>query len=66
LPNPEEVFTRQEGSYMWTTVHLSGTLDHPQQDLSLRIIEALKESPARFLAAILREITEWLKSTFGD
>jgi hypothetical protein len=66
LPNPEEVFTREEGGYMWTTVHLSGTLDHPQQDLSLRIIEALKESPATFLAAILREITEWLKSAFGD
>jgi hypothetical protein len=65
LPNPEEVFTREEGGYMWTTVHLSGTLDHPQQDLSLRIIEALKESPAAFLAAILREITEWLKSAFG-
>jgi len=32
LPNPEEVFTREEGGYMWTTVHLSGTLDHPQQD----------------------------------
>jgi hypothetical protein len=66
LPNPEEVFTREEGGYIWTTVHLSGTLDHPQQDLSLRIIEALKESPARFLGAILREITDWLKSTFGD
>jgi hypothetical protein len=66
LPNPEEVFTREEGGYLWTTVHLSGTLDHPEQDLSPRILDALKESPATFLAAILREITAWLKSAFGD
>lgn len=66
LPHPEEVFTREQGGYMWTTMHLSGTLDRPEQDLSPRILAALKESPAAFFAAILREITAWLKSAFGD
>ena len=29
LPNPEEVFSRKTGRYLWTDVHLSGTIDDP-------------------------------------
>lgn len=64
LPHAEEVFPRAESGYLWTTVHLSGTIDQPQQDLSPRIIEALKESPSAFLGLIFRQIGGWLERVF--
>ena len=64
LPHAEEVFTRSAGGYRWTTVHLSGTVEQPQQDLSPRIIETLKQSPGAFLGVILRQLGEWLEQTF--
>lgn len=66
LPHAEEVFSRAHGGYLWTTVHLSGTPDQPGQDLSPRVLEALKESPGAFLGVILREFGEWLDRTFSD
>jgi hypothetical protein len=48
------------------TVNLSGTINKPGQDLSPRIIEALKESPGAFLGLIFRQFGEWLKDAFGD
>jgi hypothetical protein len=65
LPRAEEVFANERAGYLWTTVHLSGTIEQPQQDLSPRIIEALKESPGDFLGVVFRFFGEWLKSTFG-
>jgi hypothetical protein len=65
LPRAEEVFPTGRGGYLWTTVHLSGTIEQPQQDLSPRIIETLKESPGDFLALAFRLFGEWLKNTFG-
>jgi hypothetical protein len=62
LPHPEEVFPRQAGGYLWTTIHLSGTMESPQQDLSPRLVEALKGSPWSFLGAALREFGAWLRS----
>ena len=61
LPKAEEVFTRERGGYLWTTVHLSGTLDAPGQDLSPRILEALKETPGSFFSAAFRALGAWLK-----
>jgi hypothetical protein len=61
LPNTEEVFMRERGGYLWTTVHFSGTLDAPQQDLSPRLLAALKETPGAFLGAMFRALGEWLK-----
>lgn len=66
LPNAEEVFANDRGGYLWTTVHLSGTIEQPQQDLSPRIIDALKESPGAFLGLILRQVGDWLKGAFGE
>ncbi len=65
LPRAEEIFAKESGGYLWTTVHLSGTIEQPEQDLSPRIIEALKESPGDFLGLVFRLFGEWLKSTFG-
>jgi hypothetical protein len=65
LPNPEEVFTRRSGGYLWTDVHLSGTMDEPRQDLSQRIIDLFKESPGAYLGLLFRQFGDWLKKTFG-
>jgi hypothetical protein len=65
LPNPEEVFSRRSSGYVWTDVHLSGTIDDPRQDLSQRIIELFKESPGAYLGLLFRQFGEWLKKTFG-
>ena len=62
MPHPEEVFPRVERNYLYTTVHLSGTLDNPQQDLSPRLLEALKESPWAYLGAALRALAARLRS----
>jgi hypothetical protein len=66
LPRAEEVFTSEHGGCLWTTVHLSGTIEQPEQDLSPRVIEALKESPGAFLGLIFRQVGEWLKNAFGE
>jgi hypothetical protein len=65
LPNPEEVFSRSSSGYLWTDVHLSGTIDEPRQDLSQRIIELFKESPGAYLNLLFRQFGDWLKKTFG-
>lgn len=65
LPNPEEVFSQRYGGYLWTHVHLSGTIDEPRQDLSQRIIELFKESPGAYLGLLFRQLGDWLKNTFG-
>jgi len=65
LPHAEEVFPQEKAGYLWTTVHLAGTIDKPEQDLSPRIIDALKESPSAFLGMVLRQAGQWLKDTFG-
>ena len=61
MPHPEEVFPRAEGAYLWTTVHLSGTLESPQQDLSPRLVEALKDSPGALIGAAFRALGAWLR-----
>jgi hypothetical protein len=65
LPNPTEVFNKERSGYLWTTVHLSGSIDHPQQDLSARIVELFKESPTAYLGLLFRQFETWLKKTFG-
>jgi hypothetical protein len=65
LPKPEEVFSRERDGYLWTTVHLSGTIDTPEQDLSPRIVEALKESPTAALAILFRQFGVWLRDALG-
>jgi hypothetical protein len=61
LPHPEEVFSREAGGYLWTTTHLSGTLDSPQQDLSPRLVKALTDSPGALLGATFRALGVWLR-----
>jgi hypothetical protein len=65
LPNPEEVFSRKRDGYLWTNVHLFGTIDDPKQDLSPRIIDLFKKSPGAFLQLLFRQFEDWLNRTFG-
>jgi hypothetical protein len=65
LPNPEEVFSRKQDGYLWTNVHLSGTIDDPGQDLSPRILEIFKQSPGAYLQLLFRQFEGWLKKGFG-
>jgi hypothetical protein len=65
LPNPEEVFSRKQGGYLWTNVRLFGTIDDPGQDLSPRIIELFKQSPGAYLGLLFRQFEGWLKRGFG-
>jgi hypothetical protein len=65
LPNPEEVFDRSSNGYLWTTVHLSGTIDEPRQDLSQRVLGLFKESPGAYLQLMFRQFGDWLKKSFG-
>jgi hypothetical protein len=65
LPHAEEIFASEAHGYLWTRVNLSGTLEQPKQDLSPRLVEALKESPGAFLALVFRQIGAWLTNAFG-
>ena len=60
-----ESFSSEKAGYLWTTVHLSGAIDQPEQDLSRRIIDATKESPGAFRSLISRQFYEWLQDAFG-
>jgi hypothetical protein len=66
LPHAEEVFPKERAGYLWTTVHLSGTIDKLEQDLSPRVVEALKESPGAFLGLVFRQLGDWLRNAFGE
>jgi hypothetical protein len=64
LPRPDEIFPHEEGGYLWTTIHLSGTLQEPKQDLSPRIAEELKESPEAALGIFFRAVGDWFRRAF--
>jgi hypothetical protein len=64
-PVIKEIFPRQKNGYVWSTVHLSGTIDEPQQDLSPRIMEAIKAHPTAMLKIFFRQIGESLRQAFG-
>jgi hypothetical protein len=59
------VFDRSSNGYLWTTVHLSGTIDEPRQDLSQRVLGLFKESPGAYLQLMFRQFGDWLKKSFG-
>jgi len=57
LPSLQKnIFSRQEGDYHFATVHLSGTVDHPEQDLSERLIKEVEKHPLLGLELFFRQI----------
>ena len=66
LPKAQRIFTRQRDGYLWTTVQLGGTMDDPQEDLSARVAELLKKSPAAALGLFIRGIGEWFENSVAE
>jgi hypothetical protein len=61
LPTAREtIFIRHEEPYYFTTVHLSGTIDNPKQDLSERLTKEVDKSPLLALKLFFRQLTEQL------
>jgi hypothetical protein len=56
----ESIFKRDRGPYHFTTVHLSGTLQKPKEDLSSRLIREVEKSPLLALKLFFRQIGEYL------
>ncbi len=65
LPNPEEVFSKSRDGYLWTTVQLSGTLEAPKQDLTPRIMAAVKDDPGAAFSLFFRQLGVWLQDALG-
>ena len=39
----EKVFVDERGGYLWTTMNLTGPMDHPREDLKQRLLAAARE-----------------------
>ena len=39
----ERVFTRADKGYLWTDMRVTGTITRPQEDLSIRLVNAMKD-----------------------
>jgi hypothetical protein len=60
LPTARQtIFTREEGLYHFTTIHLSGTAQKPEQDLSGRIAKEVEKSPLIALKLFFNQAGEW-------
>jgi hypothetical protein len=66
LPRAEEIFSRERDGYLWTTVNLAGSLQNPKEDLSPRVAELLKKSPAAAIGLFFRRMGEWFEKTLGE
>ena len=63
LPTAETaIFTRAEGPYHFTTIHISGTVQKPGQDLSPRIAQEIGKSPLLAIKLFFNEAGEWFDS----
>ena len=62
LPSLEsQVFTRRDGPYLLTTIHISGTSKKPQQDLSPRIADELEKHPFTALQVFFNSSSAWFE-----
>jgi hypothetical protein len=62
LPSAESaIFTRVDGPYRVTTVHVSGTSEKPQQDLSPRVSKELEKHPFVALKLFFNSSSAWFE-----
>jgi hypothetical protein len=62
LPTAESaIFTRADGPYRLTTIHISGTSEKPQQDLSPRIAKELRKHPFVALKLFFNSSSTWFE-----
>ncbi len=64
----EKVFTEARDGYLWTSMKLSGPLNHPREDLKERLVVAAQEELAKvFLAPLFKPgqgLLELLKALY--
>ncbi len=64
----EEVFTVAHDGYFWTTMHLSGPISHPREDLKARLVTAAEKHVAKGLIGVLFKpgsaVTDLLKTIY--
>ena len=65
LPRAQEVFAQERDGYLWTTVNLAGTVQQPREDLSPRVAELLRKSPAAAIGIFFRQMGEWFEKNLG-
>jgi hypothetical protein len=62
LPGLEkDIFTRVDGPYHVTTIHISGTSEKPQQDLSSRLTRELEKHPFAALKMFFNSSSVWFE-----
>jgi hypothetical protein len=59
LPTATQVFTRDEGPYHFTMIHLFGTTQKPEQDLSGRLAKEVEKSSLLALKFFFNQAGEW-------
>ena len=58
----EKVFTQSRGAYLWTSMTLSGPMEHPREDLKQRLVSAAEE---HFLKGFLAPLFKPGKAVLG-
>jgi hypothetical protein len=53
------IVTRNDGPYHFTTVHLSGTVEKPEQNLSSRLAKQVEKSSLIGLKLFFNQAAEW-------
>jgi hypothetical protein len=60
LPNArQDIFSRDEGDYHFATIHFSGTVEKPAEDLSGRVTRLVEKSPKTELKLFFNEAGSW-------
>ncbi len=60
LPTAKQaIFTRADGVYHFATIHLSGTAEKPDQDLSPRVAKEIEKSPTVALKLFFNQAGDW-------
>jgi hypothetical protein len=58
LPTAKQhIFTDQRLGYSFANVHVSGTVEKPKEDLSVRVVEEIKHNPLLALRLLFHKIT---------
>jgi hypothetical protein len=60
VPNLEaQIFTTEMEDYHWTDVHLTGTAEHPVEDLSPRLVQFGTQQGGNFLQSVGQKALNW-------
>ncbi|WP_367874878.1 hypothetical protein [Luteolibacter sp. Populi] len=67
IPGAEtEVFRRGERGLLWTDLHITGTVDHPEEDLSKRLVDAAGLRMFEILPETGEKVLKFTKEVIGQ